>query len=712
MKIESLYKKKFLLLRRIIIAAFLFLPFYAAASESGKTVRVGWHEAPYCITDESGRRSGYTYEYQQKIAAYTGWKYEYVEGSWSELLRMLVNGDIDMMGNVSFSNDRAKNMLFSSLPMGTETYYLFTSPSGKTIKSEDYSTLNGKKVGVAKGSIQSMLFREWAEKRGIKPEIVELSSTETDSMLLLGKEIDAFVTMDVFANNKIALPVWKIASSDFFFAVSMKSSGLLNELNNALNRIQDENEFFSQRLYEKYLKNTEPDLYLSEREIDWLNEHGVIRVGYQDNYLAFCSSDTETGELTGALKVYLEYASDALENASLKFETISFPSISDAIQAMKRGEVDCVFPANMELYDSEMLGIVMTPALVRTEMDAVVRASDKKEFLQQKQVTIAVNQGNTNYDLFLQEYFPSWTPKYYPDTPTGLKAIADGEADCIIISNYRFNNISKLCEKLQLTTAYTGVNMDYCIAVPRGEIDLYSILARITTTIPDATVHTALTYYSTEDVKKDFLDFLQENFLIVLIVVLIIFIVIISLLLRGIQAEKKARAEEQKVKSLNKKVYVDALTSVRNKGAFHLYIQKLQEKLDSGESGPLAIAILDCDNLKTVNDNYGHEKGDEYLKNASSFICNIFQHSPVFRIGGDEFAVVLQNVDFENLDELLERFEKGMKESCAACENIWKQIRISMGIATYDRHIDNILNDTVRRADAIMYKNKRAKKMP
>ena len=95
-----------------------------------------------------------------KIAAYTDWQFEYVRGSWSDLLEMLINGEIDLMSDVSFTKERAELMLFPSLPMGTEEYFLFVSTQNREISAADFSTLNGKKVSVNKGSIQAAFFRE------------------------------------------------------------------------------------------------------------------------------------------------------------------------------------------------------------------------------------------------------------------------------------------------------------------------------------------------------------------------------------------------------------------------------------------------------------------------------------------------------------------------------------------------------------------------
>lgn len=691
----------------VLVLAAALLPAAAYAQRERKTVRVGWHEVPYFITDQYGRHSGYSYEYQRKLAAYTGWEYEYVEGSWSELLRMLKAGEIDLLSDVSYLEERAGSILYASLPMGAEAYYVFTSPDNTEIRADDYASLNGKRVGVTRDSIQKEQFLDWAAMHGVEAELVELTGTEEESLRLLGTELDAFVTMDIYGDADAAVPVCKIGSSDFYFAVSKSRPDLLGELNIAMNRIQDENKYYNQLLHEKYLRSAETNLFLSMEERAWLLEHGTIRVGYQDNYLAFCAADPATGELTGALKDYLDYAADALENAHVDFEAKVYPTAAAALEALKNGELDCVFPANLTVSDAEELGVVMTPALMRTEMDAVVRASEQKEFIRKQDVVVAVNEGNTNYDMFLADHYPGWRRAYFKDTPAGLEAVAAGRADCVIISNYRFSNISRQCEKLRLATVYTGVDMDYYFAVREGETELYSILTRVNEAVPDATVHTALTYYSTEDVKTSFTDLIRDNLFPVMAAIAAVLLVILALLLRSIKTERVLLEEERLVRDLNKRVFVDALTSVRNKGAFDDYVARLQTKLDAEPGTAFAIGVFDCDDLKAINDQYGHDKGNLYLQAASRLICRVFQHSPVFRIGGDEFAVILQNEDFQNREALIRQFEDRQNEICAVAGSKWEEVHVALGVAVCDPDEDGSVSDTVRRADKLMYENKR-----
>ena len=165
------------------------------------------------------------------------------------------------------------------------------------------------------------------------------------------------------------------------------------------------------------------------------------------------------------------------------------------------------------------------------------------------------------------------------------------------------------------------------------------------------------------------------------------------------------------ISDLDKRVYVDALTSVRNKGAYTDYIHGIQARIDAEGRLDFAIGMFDCDGLKMINDRYGHDKGDEYLQAAARLICRTYQHSPVFRIGGDEFAVVLHNEDFENREALAEEFERSQQEISAAASCEWQEVHVALGIAVYDPQLDRTVSDTEHRADKAMYANKRLRKV-
>ena len=164
------------------------------------------------------------------------------------------------------------------------------------------------------------------------------------------------------------------------------------------------------------------------------------------------------------------------------------------------------------------------------------------------------------------------------------------------------------------------------------------------------------------------------------------------------------------ISDLNAQVYVDSLTHVKNKGAFTVAVEELQKEIDSRSNPEFAIGAFDCDNLKSINDRFGHDKGDIYLKTACRAISDIFKHSPVFRFGGDEFFVILQNEDYHNLNELKEQFDIAADMINKSAINPWDKVFISKGFASYEHAQDKNVDDVIQRADKLMYDDKHERK--
>ena len=291
-------------------------------------------------------------------------------------------------------------------------------------------------------------------------------------------ELDGLVTLDAFGGTSGSVPVAKIGSSDFYFAVNNERNDLLAELNTAMNRILDEDHFYTRQLYEKYIRASGANLFLNAGERSWLEQHGAIRVGYQDDYLAFCARDSVTGELTGALRDYLNEVSGCFKNAHLDFEVVAYPNAEAAMEALAKGEVDCMFPSNLSTADGEARGFVMTPPVMKTEVYAVVRRDEQGGFAELERVMTAGEQHDPNYDAVIMDHSPDWFMTEYPSMDSCLRAVANRNADCVLISNYQYNDIGRLCEKYNLTALSTGKEVEYYIAVNSGDKELYSILTR------------------------------------------------------------------------------------------------------------------------------------------------------------------------------------------------------------------------------------------
>ena len=517
-----------------------------AEEEKQKVVRVGWFDSSFCYYDKFGRRCGIDYEYRQKISAYTGWTYEYVEDSWSNLFQMLKDGEIDLLSDVSYKPEREEFMYFADLPMGTEAYYIFIGKDNKEISADNLSSFNGKKIGVNKGSIQESFLSEWAEKHNITLEIVPLTVSENESMdMIVRKEIDGYASIFSYDYDQSVIPVSRIGGSDYFYAVNKNRPDLLDELNMAMAEILDEDPYFNENISKSRLYDTKTNAVLAPKQEDWLAEHGAIKVGYRNNYLPFCSTDPETGELTGALKDYLVHAKNSMNSSKLEFETIPYESTDAGLKALEAGEIDCFFPVNLHTYDADVRGLRLTEPAMKTEMNAIMRISDQQALSEDTTATFAVNEGMRNIETFIMQYYPDAERKSYPGLQACYEAVANGEADCVLVSNYRIPSEEDTLKKLKLYTVPTGETLSFSFALRSSNRELYSLMNKTVLITKDEETGASLASYISLDQKTTFIQFLKDNWLIVLAVLIVIFVIILFLLGQKLRAERLASKQRQ-----------------------------------------------------------------------------------------------------------------------------------------------------------------------
>lgn len=151
--------------------------------------------------------------------------------------------------------------------------------------------------------------------------------------------------------------------------------------------------------------------------------------------------------------------------------------------------------------------------------------------------------------------------------------------------------------------------------------------------------------------------------------------------------------------------FKDGLTGLKNVSAYRSTLNKLDLNIKESMA-EFAVVVMDINGLKLINDRYGHNKGDKLIIHAGKYICNIFQHSPVFRIGGDEFVAILENRDYNNKDELIRKFDEGLICNTVDIGDISIPLSIARGMAVYNRDNEMFYSDVFQKADQIMYENK------
>ncbi|MCR5342071.1 MAG: GGDEF domain-containing protein [Butyrivibrio sp.] len=177
------------------------------------------------------------------------------------------------------------------------------------------------------------------------------------------------------------------------------------------------------------------------------------------------------------------------------------------------------------------------------------------------------------------------------------------------------------------------------------------------------------------------------------------------------EAEGMVEDMKSKVNRMDMIAYQDALTNVKNKAWYDKTQERINENI-ANNTASFAILMADVNNLKKINDHYGHEHGNDFLLGACRIICRVFNHSPVFRIGGDEFVVLLENIDYRNRDKLVAKLKEEFDKSALdESKEPWERYSAALGLAVYDQYIDTSMNDVFKRADDLMYKNKLESKM-
>ena len=645
------------LLLGIVLLTGVFMPSGAFAQEKEqKVVRVGWYESAFHHTDSFGRKSGYGYVYQQRISIYTGWTYEYVEGSWSELLEKLIAGDLDLLSDVSYTPERAEKILYSAEPMGSEGYHVFISPDNTEIRPDDFSTLNGKKVGVNKNSIQERLFLDWAAEHGVEAEVIE--STEKTPVLLemlSSGEFDALVTLDTYGNTADIVPVWKVGFAQSYFGINKNRPDLKKDLDTAMNRLLEDNRDFNQQLTEVFNRSGSVSSFLSPEEKEWLDGHGAIRVGYREDFLPFCATDEKTGKLTGALADYLKFAETCQKNARLSFETKAFRTTDEALEALKRGEIDCVFPLSLSAYDSEQLGIATTDPLVASEMFATVRTNDTRGLARDEEMTVALVAGNPSYEAFIKDYFPNWKIAYYDDGDAAYAAVAAGEADCGLVSNYRISRIGDAMIQYKLSPLTTDEVMNAAFAVRREDDCLYSILNKVTRLYPDTEINTSLTEYAFSPQEVTFADLIRENWLSILAGAALIVILILVLILWNVRTSAKMEEGQQIISQAER----DPLTGLYNWNFFLVYAARLQHEHPERH---MDAVTLNIDRFHSINALHGRETGDGVLRELGGEIGRYAEETEgiASRSHADRFNIFCR--EGEDWQALLARLQAKMDE--------------------------------------------------
>lgn len=533
------------------------LPVKAAAETvPAKVVRVGSFEDTFNYVNEKGIRKGYGYELLQTLSGYTGWQLEYVTCDWSDCFEKLKNGEIDIMGDISYTEDRAEEMLFSDEPMGEEKYYLYADLSRADISASDFKTLNGKKIGVLMGTEPEVMLTEWEEKYDLKTQHVNISNNEDVKQKLANHEIDCFVSLEESFWAELGISTMtRVGKSDIYYAINKDRADIKEELDNAMRALEDADPFYTADLYKRYFSLDYTPILTGEEKA-WLKEHGAIRMGFLTGDSGVSTYDPATGEITGTITDYIQFARDCLGNQELVFQMVGYDSQKAELDALKSGEIDMVFHFDQSPNLAEDYRVACTNTTWTSNMMAV---TNKQHFNENQANRVAVPQNKISLTRYIAVYYPQWEIVDCAAQEDAARLVKDGQADCFVTGVSSQENYSKKYDFYSVPLPNPAKS---CFAVNSGNRHLLSILNKTIKAMPTNMLTGSLAMHKSSARKVTLSEFIRDNFFMVLLVssifVAVILLAILKLLRKARKAEAAARKAANDTQELNEKLQIAA----------------------------------------------------------------------------------------------------------------------------------------------------------
>ena len=561
-----------------------------------KVIRVGSFEDTFNYVDENGVRRGFGYELMQALAGYAGWKFEYVKCDWSDCFDKLENGEIDVIGDISYTDERAQEMLFSEEPMGEEKYILYADLSHTDIETSNFKSMDGKRVGVLLGTEPESMLTEWEKKNCIHTEHVNVYDNDDVKKKLADNEIDCFVSLEesIWSERGIS-SVTNIGKSGIYFAINKERSDIKEELDCAMRQLDKDNPFFKADLYKKYF-TLEYSQILTSEEKSWVEEHGAIRIGFLNDDPAVFFMDEETGKLTGMLAEYIAYAKDCLGNQILKFNLQSYDDYDEMIRALQDCEIDMIFYASRNPNFAEEKGFALTNTAWTYSLMAV---TDEKYFNENEVHTVAVPKEKEALKQHIAFNYPQWKFVNYDSLDDAADMVIKEKADCFIMGTsqvIKYDN-NKDFKSIPLTKT-----MEACFAVRCGEGNLLSILNKTLKTMPSDMLTSALAIYDSTADKVTFFDFIKDNLPVFFgatsFFALGIIGIILVLLRKARKAETVAKIAAEDTQKLNDKLEIALKKAEDASLAKTSFLHNMSHDIRTPMNAVLGYAQLMKDELK------------------------------------------------------------------------------------------------------------------
>ena len=515
----------------------------AQTDQQVKTVRVGWliNSEGFQDGNPGEHLSGWGYEYLQTLSYYTpGWQYKYVSGTFTELMNMLEAGEIDLMPNISYSEERAQKLLFSSNPEGTERYYIYAKPDRDDLAKGDPQTLQGLTIGCNPGVMQTFVGQQWLADEGITCTYKEMASGGDLFDALANGEVDAIIMNDTISSPN-ASPMFYVGSSDYYFAVPKSRPDLMDDINAAMAAIARVNPRYNDEVKANYSAQNSGSSSLDSAETSWLKANGnTITLGYLKNQLPYCTQNDD-GEMEGSLATL---ATTLHDKFGINVKTVAISNNKQLAKALSEGTIDVALPFFRDYWLAEQEGVIQSNSMGTVSLTAIHSSSDLSKDLK----SIVCSESAIVSCPELESLFPDATVTEYPTASEALRALNKGEASCIIVPSTRLETIRETYDIEDFETQELTNTAELSCLISRGNPQLLGIINKGIINAGESLSANSYSPTSYSAQESDTLRFLYRNRTAIATVIICILLTGIAILVWSLQ---RARKERQKADAAN-----------------------------------------------------------------------------------------------------------------------------------------------------------------
>lgn len=527
-----------------VLSAAMPAPAFAADSDQQvKTVRVGWlvNNKGFQEGTPGERLSGWGYDYLQTLSYYTpGWQYEYVSGTFSELMDMLEAGEIDLMPNISYSAEREQKLLFSSNPEGTERYYIYARPDRDDLAKGDPQALQGLTIGCNSGVMQTIVGQQWLADEGVTCTYKEIDTGSALFEALADGEVDAVIMNDTISSPD-ASPMFYVGSSDYYFAVPKSRPDLMNDINAAMTAIARVNPRYNDEVKSSYSAQNSGSSSLTGTETSWLKANGnTITIGYLKNQLPYCTQNDD-GEMEGSLA---SLATTLRDKFGITVKTVAISNNKQMVKALSNGTIDVALPLFRDYWLAEQKGVVQSNPMGTVSLTAIHSSNNLNRDLKK----IACTQSAIVNRLELESLFPDATITEYPNGGEALKALNKGEASCIIVPSTRLETIRDTYGIEDFETQELTNTAQLSCLISRGKPELLGIINKGIVNAGESLSASSYSPTSYSAQESDAFRLLYRNRIVISAVVICILLTGIVILVWSLH---RAQKEQQKADAAN-----------------------------------------------------------------------------------------------------------------------------------------------------------------